>query len=194
MKALSYYYNCSPSYIDSIEPDLHAQVLETVEVLPKRSTQSEINFDLFWLLTSMGWSYDTTPSGIATEPDACLGLNCRLDEIKPRNERSLCLASETLDNCWYADFGKQFDAGIVQVEAQFGEMEAMFKDFCGFRMAYAEKRLALGIEIVMVDPGAYFAHTKIAVIGMAKFKTAKDTLNAIGLDCPIWLVGIESKR
>lgn len=25
---------------------------------------------------------------------------------------------------------------------------------------------------------------------MANFKIAKDTLNSIGLDCPIWLVGI----
>jgi len=191
MKAETYYYNCSPSYIDSIASDLHTQILETVEIMPKRSTQSEINFDLFWLLTSMGWSYDTTPSGIAKEPDECLGLDCHLDDIKPKNVRSLCLTSEILDNRWYADFSKQFDAGIVQVEAQFGKMEAMFKGFCGFRMAYAEKRLALGIEIVMVDPGAYFAHRKNSLIGMARFKTAKDTLNAIGLDCPIWLIGIE---
>jgi hypothetical protein len=91
----------------------------------------------------------------------------------------------------YSDFGKQFDAGIVQVEAQFGKMEAMFTDFCGFRMAYGEKRLALGIEIVMVDPGSYFAHRRNSVTGMARFKTAKDTLNAIGLDCPICLVGIQ---
>ncbi len=185
MKAESYYYNCSPSYINLIESYLHSQITETIEVMPKRPIQSEINFDLFWLLTSMGWSYDTTPSGIAKEPDECLGLDCYLDNIKPKNERCLCLTSETLDNRWYADFGKQFDAGIVQVEAQFGKMEAMFKDFCGFRMAYAEKRLALGIEIVMVDPGAYFAHRKNAVSGMARFKTAKDTLKAIGLDCPI---------
>lgn len=191
MKAESYYYNCSPSYIDSIASDLHTEIVETIEVMPKRPTQSEINFDLFWLLTSMGWSYDTTPSGIPKEPDKCLGLDCRLEDIKPFNERSLCLTSETLENKWYADFGKQFDAGIVQIEAQFGKMETMFKDFCGFRMAYAERRLALGIEIVMVDPGTYFAHRKNSVSGMARFKTAKDTLNAIGLDCPIWLIGIE---
>lgn len=191
MKAESYYYNCSPSYINSISSDLQSQIDETIEILPKRDTQSEIKFDLFWLLTSMGWSYDTTPSGIPNEPDECLGLDCQLKDIKPRNERSLCLTSETLENRLYADFGKQFDDGVVQVEAQFGKTEAMFKDFCGFRMAYAEKRLALGVEVVMVDPGAYFTHRKNSVSGMARFKTAKDTLNAIGLDCPIWIVGIE---
>lgn len=70
-------------------------------------------------------------------------------------------------------------------------MEAMFKDFCGFRIAYAENRLALGIEIVLVDPPGYFAHRKNAVSDMASFAIAKDTLAATGLDSPIWLVGIE---
>lgn len=191
MKAKSYYYNCSPSYINSISNDLHNQIIETIEVMPKRSTQSEINFDLFWLLTSVGWSYDTSPSGIADHPDECLCLDCCIDDIKPNNHRNLCLTSETLDNKWYADFGKQFDHGLVQVEAQFGKMEAMFKDFCGFRMAYSEKRLCLGIEIVMIDPAYYFNHRKSAVSGMAKFKIAKDTLTAINIDCPIWIVGVE---
>ena len=79
---------------------------------------------------------------------------------------------------------------LVQIEAQFGKVEAMFKDFCGFRIAYAERRLALGIEIVLSDPMSYFAHRKSAIGGMASFNVAKNTLNVIGLDCPIWLVGI----
>ena len=191
MKAESYYFNCSPTYINSISPELHTQIIETIEVMPKRQTQSEINFDLFWLLTSVGWSYDSMPAAIPSEPDKCLGLDSCFENIKPRNNRSLCLTSETLDNQWRADFGKQFNLGIVQIEAQFGLMESMFKNFCGFRIAYAEKRLALGIEIVMVDPNAYFAHRKKAITGMARFSMAKETLSAIGLDCPIWLVGIE---
>jgi len=78
----------------------------------------------------------------------------------------------------------------VQLEAQFGKVESMFKDFCGFRIAYAEKRLALGIEIVLSDPMAYFAHRKNAVGGMANFQIAKNTLRTIGIDCPIWLIGL----
>ena len=66
----------------------------------------------------------------------------------------------------------------------------MFKDFCGFRIAYAERRLALGVEIVLTDPPEYFAHRKNAVSGMASFDIAKNTLTSIGLDCPIWLIGI----
>lgn len=67
----------------------------------------------------------------------------------------------------------------------------MFKDFCGFRIAYYEKRLALGIEIVMSEPNKYFEHRKSAITGIAYFDIAAKTLPAIGLDCPIWLIGIE---
>ena len=66
----------------------------------------------------------------------------------------------------------------------------MFKDFCGFRIAYSERRLALGVEIVLSNPNAYFAHRKQAIGGMASFDIAKNTLTTIGLDCPIWLIGI----
>ena len=72
-------------------------------------------------------------------------------------------------------------------------MEAMFKDFCGFRIAYSERRLALGIEVVLVDPNSYFAHRRKVISGMASCEMAKETLNGIGLDCPIWLVGIRDR-
>ena len=100
------------------------------------------------------------------------------------------MTSTTLNTRWHSDFAKQFGSNLVQLEAQFGKVEAMFKDFCGFRIAYAERRLALGIEIVLSNPIVYFAHRRNAIGGMANFKIAKDTLNSIGLDCPIWLVGI----
>jgi hypothetical protein len=67
----------------------------------------------------------------------------------------------------------------------------MFKDFCGFSIARYERRMALGIEIVLCEPYKYFSHRKNAVGGMAYFEIAKSTLPAIGLDCPIWLVGIK---
>lgn len=44
--------------------------------------------------------------------------------------------------------------------------------------------------MVLSNPMTYFAHRRKAIGGMANFKIAKDTLNSIGLDCPIWLVGI----
>ena len=63
MNPQSYFYNCSPEYINSIDTDLHNQIITVINRLPKRLTQSEINSDLFWLLTSHGWNYDTVLKG-----------------------------------------------------------------------------------------------------------------------------------
>jgi len=67
----------------------------------------------------------------------------------------------------------------------------MFKYFCGFKIAHFERRLSLGIEIVIFQHNKYFEHRKNSVTGMAYFDIAKKTLPAIGLDCPIWLIGIK---
>jgi hypothetical protein len=189
MNLQSYFYNCSPDYIDSIDPALHVQIASVINKLPKRQTQSEINSDLFWLLMSEGWSFDSIPAGGGEKPP--IDLNLIIDKTEPRrvNIRKLCRTSTTLQTRWYADFGKIFGGKLVQIEAQFGKVEAMFKDFCGFRIAYAERRLALGIEIVLSEPVKYFAHRKASIGGMASFDVARETLTTIGLECPIWLVG-----
>ena len=62
MNPLSYFYNCSPEYINSIDAELYNQIISIINQLPKRKTQSEINSDLFWLLTNQGWNYDTVHS------------------------------------------------------------------------------------------------------------------------------------
>ncbi len=173
MKVINFYHRSSPNYINTIASDLHPQVIETIEILPKRTAHAEIVFDLFWMLTSIGWLYDTAPQGIADKPDECLGLECELSNIASDNDRTLCLSSEVVQHRWYADFGKQFEMGIVQIDAQFGRMESLVKDICAFRMAHHEKGLALGIEIVMVDPKAYFAGQQHATSGaQVNFQTA----------------------
>jgi len=190
MNHQSYYYNCSPDYIDSIDSSLHVQITSIINQLPKRLTQSEINSDLFWLLMSQGWNFDSVPPGGGEKPP--IDLNLLIDTVEPRkiNIRKLCRTSTTLQERWYADFAKIFGGKLVQIEAQFGKVEAMFKDFCGFRIAYAERRLALGIEIVLSEPVKYFAHRKNSIGGMASFDVARETLTTIGLECPIWLIGI----
>ena len=192
MNPQSYYYNCSPEYVRSIDTDLHDHIIAVIYQLPKRQTQSEINSDLFWLLTLHGWNYDTVLQGTVKIPPAEINIEASLYEIRERNDRKLCLTSTILDTRWHSDFAKSFGTKLVQVEAQFGKVEAMFKDFCGFRIAYAERRLSLGIEIVLYNPTSYFAHRKNAIGGMASFNIAKDTLTTIGLDCPIWLIGIRN--
>lgn len=191
MNIIDYYYSCSPEYINSIDSNLYTQIKSIVGQLPKRKKQSEINADLFWLLTEKGWSYDTVSSGVGIKAPSVFNIKSSLNEIKKKNDRKLCITSTTLDTKWHADFAKQYGSKLVQIEAQFGKVEAMFKDFCGIRVAYAEKRLALGIEIVIDNPPSYFSDRKNTISGMASFDIAKNTLTTIGLDCPIWLIGIK---
>jgi len=182
-------FNCSPQYIQSISDGLYKEISDSILSLPKRNAQSEINIDLFWLLCSKGWNYDTVPAGTGAVPSV-FRIDLALDDIRKRNDRKQCLTSETIDAGWRSDFAKSFSGKLVQVEVQFGKVESMFKDFCGFQIAYAERRLALGIEIVMYRPMEYFAHRKNSVSGMAGFEIAQKTLSMIGLSCPIWLIGI----
>ena len=80
MKPSSYYYRCSPQWIDSLKPHLHDEILSLVGDLPKRHTQAEINADLFWLLTSKGWSYDTVLPGTGEAPPVDLNVEADLTE------------------------------------------------------------------------------------------------------------------
>ena len=192
MKCDHYFYQCSKEYINSIESNLYDEIVELISLLPKRQTQREVNIDIFWLLTPKGWAYDTL-GGISKSPPADLNIH-NIDKpfVKNKNKRQLCLTTTSLGATWHADFAKQFSGKLVQIEAQFGKVESMFKDFCGFRMARAEERLALGIEIIMSNPGQYFSHRKKSISGMAYFEIAKKTLPAIDIECPIWVVGIKT--
>jgi len=191
MKQEDYFYNCSKEYFNSIDSSLYPEIVSVITKLPKRQTQTQINNDLFWLLKSKGWSYDTL-SGVTDVPPEELELS-KLTKlsVETSNRRPLCITSSTLDASWHSDFAKLFGDKLVQVEAQFGKVESMFKDFCGFRLARFERRIVLGIEIILCEPNEYFAHRKKAITGMAYFNIAKMTLSAIGLDCPIWLIGIK---
>lgn len=171
---------------------MHRELTDVISKLPKRGTQTEVNKDLFWLLTSKGWSYDAAPVGTGDVHPEDLELEkSNSSELKRSNNRDLCVTSTTLGARWHSDFGKSYDGKLVQIEVQFGKVESMFKDFCGFRIARYERRLSLGVEIVMCEPGKYFSHRKSSVSGMAYFDIAKKTLPAIGLACPIWLLGIK---
>lgn len=106
MTPQSYYYNCSSEYIQSIEPDLHPQIVTIINQLPKRQSQSQINADIFWLLTSKGWNYDTVLQGTGNSPPPDLKIETPFAEIRNRNNRNLCLTSTTLDTRWHSDFAK----------------------------------------------------------------------------------------
>lgn len=188
-----YFYNSSREYLDSISTNLFKELVDVISKLPKRETQSEINKDLFWLLTADGWSYDIAPAGIDNSPPKELALTeLSIDGVKRWNNRNLCLTSTTMEAKWHADFAKIYNGKLVQIEAQFGKVESMFKDFCGFKIGRFERRLTLGAEIVLCEPNKYFSHRKKSISGMAYFNVAKQSLPAIGLDCPILLLGIKT--
>ena len=192
MDYTEYFYNCSRVYINSIHPTLYEDIVGVISDLPKRAKQAEINKDLFWLLTAKDWLYHSIPPALPSIPPPDLHLLGTTKEgVASSNDSTPCLSTTTLHARWKADFARIFNGKLVQIEAQFGKVELMFKDFCGFRLAYYEKRLALGIEIVLDNPNEYFAHRRKAIGGMAYFNVSKDTLPAIGLDCPIWLIGIK---
>ena len=83
----NYYYNCSPEYIYSIDNGLYDHIVAVIGTLPKRNKQSEINSDLFWLLASYGWNYDTVPVGAGTETPNLFKVDLFIEEIKHRNIR-----------------------------------------------------------------------------------------------------------
>jgi hypothetical protein len=187
-----FYNNCSESYIGSISSVLHSELCDSVSALPKRRTQAEVNRDLWWLLTAKGWCYDSAPAGLPEAPPRDLGLADmeKRDQVRMQ-DRDICRSATTVEADWRVDFAKAFGGKLVHLEVQFGKVESMFKDFCGFQIAWREGRIALGVSVVMCDPGKYFAHRVRAVSGMAYFSVAASTLPTIGLDCPIWVVGIE---
>lgn len=143
------------------------------------------------MFTKNGYAYDTTPKKVdSLKP---ISTDCRSAmDIKSTNLRHLCRTTTTIDANWHCDFAKKFGDNLVQIEAQFAVVEAMFKDFLGFKMAFNERRLALGVEIVIEKPVEYFKHRKGAIAGMAYYSIAEKTLEAIGLNCPILVIGLHS--
>ena len=184
MKCEHHFHNCSKEYLASIDVSLFNEIEQIVSLLPKRNTQAEINQDLFWMLTGKGWSYDTVPAGLPDTPPKGIYVEViSLSDTRKANNRALCRTTTTIEATWHSDFGREYAGKLVQVEAQFGKVESMFKDFCGFRIGNYERRLSLGIEIVICEPTVYFSHRKNAVSGMAYFDIARKTLPAIWCPC-----------
>lgn len=90
MKYEEYFYQCSPHYLDTIDVSLRQEILGTVEKLPKRDTQRQVNQDFVWLLGSQGWAFDTLPAAFPDLPPQDLTLgNLTKDELRRNNDRQL---------------------------------------------------------------------------------------------------------
>jgi hypothetical protein len=186
------FYRCSDEYVDKIDPSIRSDIEAIIEKLPKRKYQNDINSDFVWLFGKRGWSFSSFPNSFPFDPPSDLNIDeldkTSLSKLKIKEE---CLITSNLKLGWYADFGKSFGSKRVLIEVQFGKIEAAFRDFCRFAITYHERRLDLGILIVMHDPKTYFSEEGSRVSGMAEFETIRKAMWAVDLDCPIWLIGLK---
>lgn len=191
MRHLEYFYRCSPEYVGAIDSQLRSEVLGVITRLRKRSTQLEINQDITWLLGHQSWNFSSLPPSMpkAAPVDLEIGEFTK-KELESRRKRELCLAPTILRHRWVFDFSKTFGQHRVCLEAQFGKKEAALMDFSKLQIAYHERHLSLGIEMLMAEPRAFFRNRSASVSGMAEFSVAKEILPILGLECPVWLVGI----
>jgi len=98
MKGEHYFHNCSQEYIDSIDAGLFNEIVNIFSQLPKREMQAGINQDLFWLLTTRGWSNDTVPAGLLDTLSKRIEVEgFSLPDIKKANERALCRTTTTTE-------------------------------------------------------------------------------------------------
>ena len=186
-----HYYNCSPDYISTIDSNLISNLTEILKKLPKRKHYSETAVDLFWQITSAGWFYSKIPSNIKDHSPKDLNLSLTLDEIKKLHNEEMCKTSQNLPTHTTSDFAKKLNNKTVKMGVQFGSLEKLSQDFIKYRISYVEKRLDLGIELVIKDKTIFSLDEDNDSESPVLFNTATNTLVMLGLECPICLIGIE---
>ena len=181
MNIQSYFYNCSWEYIDSIEPAFSSQIKDLFKKMPEAQDDNVLISNVFWMLASNGWSFSELPESISNDPPSGLKVNFKLPEIKKKNSFDLCAASLKPDTPKYNDFAKSLNDQIIHLNVAVHESEKLTVDFTNFQLAYAEKRIPFGIELVPMqspDPDGACFDLGVELLSMLKF------------DCPIWLIGL----
>ena len=150
-----HYYKCSPEYLASINPNIEPDIQKVLEALKIKNDPKNFTSDLYLILSSHAWSHSGAPTKSNT-PD-------------------LCRTSSNPELETTAGFAKMFDNRLIQLEVQSGQLYEIASDVAKFRIAFAEKRISAGIEII---------------IG-SELEQAVDMLVKLDLDCPVWLIGVE---
>lgn len=187
----SFYHKCSPDYLNSIDPDLENHISRIIKLIPKRNNEDAILADFFWLLASNSWCFHSPPPSLSLTPPKDLNLSASFNDIEKSNDPDLCVTSKKIETDTQSDYAKLWGSQLVQLEIQFATMEEATKDFTKFRIAFAEKRIGLGIEIVLENPDLFLSDKKTGENTQAHFDEVKKMLSMLDLDCPIWLIGIE---
>jgi len=87
-----------------------------------------------------------------------------------------------------ADFKKN----KVYVEVQFGHSSTLFRDYYKFHCAYFNKILALSVIIVPINQFTFWPlRSRKSIQRMATFSYAKEHFEALPLDTPILIIGLE---
>ena len=90
-----------------------------------------------------------------------------------------------------SDFAKEFVDKTVKMGVAFGKPDKILQDFIKLRISYAEKRMALGIELVVKDKTIFSFSEENNSEPPVLFDSAINTLVMLDIECPIWLIGIE---
>ena len=187
----SFYHKCSPDYIKSIDPNLMDDLARSIKMIPKRSNKDAVLKNFFWLLASDGWNFHSPPPGLSETAPEEFNLSLKLSDIKKSNDPGLCVTSNKINTDTQSDYAKLYGPQLVQLEIQFATMEEAAKDFTEFRIAFAEKRIGLGIELVPGSRELFSPDNKTGEDTPAYFDEAQKMLVMLDLDCPIWLIGLE---
>ena len=181
MDIQSYFYNCSLEYIDSIDPTFSIELKDLFKKLAEAQDDKVLLANVFWMLASNGWSFSESSESISNYPPSGLKVNFKLSEIKKQNSFDLCAASLKSDTPKYNDFAKTLNDQIIHLNIAARESEKLTVDFTNFQLAYAEKIIPLGIELVPMhssDPDGACFDLGVELLSMLKF------------DCPTWLIGL----
>ena len=191
MNIESYYYNCSHEYIDSIDPSLHRQ--HPFDPCPTPQEADTVGDQLRPVLAApfRRLELDSIPQGAGKTPPTDISLTVDIVQPKKVNSRRLCRTSTTLKARMACRLCQSFwCTSWFRSRHSSARSRLCSRSFVGSGLPMLRGRLALGIEIVLSEPTNYFAHRKSSIGGMASFDVARETLTTIGLECPIWLVGI----
>lgn len=152
MTYASHYYKCSLEYLNSISPNIEKEIKQVLDELVAKNDPKNLTNDLFLILPSHGWSHSGTPT--------------------ESNDPNLCRTSSGPELETKSDFAKIFDDQLIQLEIQSGQLYDIASDVAKFKIAFAEKRIQAGIEIIIgIDPA-----------------NAIDMLVKLDVDCPVWVI------
>lgn len=179
MEIKSHYYKCSPEYLNSISPNLEKDINHILNKMPERKDSKSLLNDLFWLLASNGWSFSETPAELKNTPPENLRLSLSVETIIESNKPEFCKSSSNLDIDSKSDFAKKYDGQLVQMEIQTDDLKEIASDLIKFRIAFAEKKIQVGIEIIIQNENE-----------PAAFENVKAMLVKLDVDCPVWVIGI----